>query len=325
MKIVNSIALAYSSQYALNEKLKKRVDNVMLALKADQWHYISRLKKIESYAQKLETCRVADISQLEDFFACTIVVENNKALKIAKKILRKHFKLEYIRPKKEFFTSKDSSSFVFDDIRMYVKLKPTTARPRGPINDIIFEIQVKTFLQHAWSIATHDLMYKSDTISWTKQRVAYQVKAMLENAEVSIEKATSLKRLPGLPYDNPKVQSQNRIKSFVLKHFSASKLPKDLVRLIGNIENLTKKFNLNLDHLEKYLEDETAKGAGTKTLNLSPYLIILQSIINQNPKTIKSFMKRKSSPNYNPKLFLPSELDLTKIEDSIVSDKIIST
>ncbi|MEP2239035.1 MAG: hypothetical protein ABJI22_11790, partial [Maribacter sp.] len=315
----------YNTQHSLNTILKKRVDKLFLAIKEDQWHYISRLKKLESYAQKLETCRVADISRLEDFFACTIVVENNKALKTVKSILKKHVKIEYIRPKKENFTSKDSSSFIFDDIRMYVKLKTTSAGPKGPINNIIFEIQIKTFLQHAWSIATHDLMYKSDTISWTKQRVAYQVKAMLENAEVSIEKASTLKRLPGLPYDNPRVQSQNKIKTFVLKHFLPSRLPQDLVRLIGNIEYLMKTFNLDLDKLEKYLETETLKGAGTKTLNLSPYLIILQSIINQNPRIVKSFMTRRSSKNYNPKLFFPAELDLTKIKGSIVADKVILT
>tara|TARA_B110000908_G_C10257885_1_gene456886 strand:+ start:2937 stop:3914 length:978 start_codon:yes stop_codon:yes gene_type:complete len=323
MKIVNSITQIYSSQYKVNEKLKIQVDALILAIKEHKWHYVSRIKQIESFAQKLETNRVEDPTKLEDFFACTVVVENTKALKKVKGILKKHFKIEYIRPKNDSFTHKDSSSFVFDDIRLYVKLKPTTARVKGPINNIVFEIQIKTFLQHAWSIATHDLMYKSDKISWTKQRVAYQVKAILENAEVSIEKASTLKRLPGIPNNNQKVQFQNDIKEFVLKCFSKAKLPSDLVRLINSIEHLMKVLFMALEDIEYCLIEDTKSGAGVKTLNLSPYLIILQAIINQNPKKIISFMKRKPRGKRIPRIFLPSEIDTSKIATSLNIDKII--
>ena len=53
-------------------------------------------------------------------------------------------------------------------------------------------MQVKTFLQHAWGIATHDLIYKTDDVSWSRQRIAYQIKAMLEHAEMSIQEAGRL-------------------------------------------------------------------------------------------------------------------------------------
>jgi len=324
MKVVNSLAQIYKQQAQINKKLRTQVDKLIIAVKEDKWHYVSRIKEDESFALKIETSRVEDPTKLEDFFACTIVVENTNAVKIAKRLIRKHFKIEYLRPKKDDFTSKDSYSFVFDDLRLYVKLRSTAARPKGPINDVIFEIQIKTFLQHAWSIATHDLVYKSDSISWTKQRVAYQVKAMLENAEVSIEKANKLKKLPGLPTSNYKVQFQNEIKEFILKHFVNSILPNDLVTLINNIEYISKKiFHMDLNEIEDCLIADTAKGRGTNTLNLSPFLIVLQSIINEKPKKVNAFMKRRSRGKYNPKLFLPKEIDTSKIDKNIVEDKII--
>ena len=150
------------------------------------------------------------------------------------------------------------------------------------------------------------------------------VKAMLENAEVSIEKANKLKKLPGLPTNNYKVQFQNEIKAFILKHFNKSILPHDLVTLINNIEYISKKiFHMNLSEIEDCLTADTTKGGGTNTLNLLPFLIILQSIINEKPKKVISFMKRRTNARYSPKLFLPKEIDTTKIDQNIVEDKII--
>lgn len=323
MKIINSIRSIYDSQFVLNEKLKIQVDNLFINIKENQWHYISRLKKPESFALKLETGRISDPTKMEDFFACTIVVENVGAIKNAKKMVSKHFKIDQERPTSDDFTQKDSASFIFDDLRLYVKLKPTIARTKGPINDIIFEIQIKTFLQHAWAVATHDLVYKSDQISWTKQRVAFQIKAMLENAEVSIEKADSVKSLKGIPSNNPKVQFQNEIKEFLLKHFDRFSLPDDIVRLVGNIETLIKVLNFTISDIEECLVVETAKGFGTNTLNLSPYLIIIQSIINQKTSHVKKVLKKKIRSSYAPKLFIPIEVDTTQIADSLPSEKVV--
>lgn len=324
MKIINSIDQSYNKQYEINEVLKKRVDLLIKSIIPEQWHYISRIKSIESFALKIETARFIKPTLLEDFFACTIVVENTSLIKKAQSILRKHFQIIETRPSDINLTKKESSSFIFDDLRLYVKLKPTNAREKGPINDIKFEIQIKTFLQHAWSIATHDLIYKSDLISWTKQRVSYQVKAMLENAEISIEKASSVKKLPGLPFDNPKIKFQNEIKEFILKNFEEDKLPKDLVRLINNLEHLLKTLKMSLQEIQVCLIDDKEAGLGTNTLNLSPFLIILQSIINQNKQKVISFLKKPVNERYKEHIFIPSEVNTSSISDFLPNEKIIT-
>ena len=324
MKIVNSVRKVYQDQLEINNKLKQRVDQLLISVKQNQWHYVSRIKSMASFALKLETGRVENPNALEDFFACTIVVENTKAIKNARTLLKKHFKIHQERPENQNFTKKESSSFIFDDLRLYASLLPTSARPKGPVNDVKFEVQIKTFLQHAWAIATHDLVYKSDDLSWTKQRVAYQVKAMLENAEISIEKADSVKKLPGIPSDNPKIQFQNKIKQFLLKSFDQNTLPTDLVRLIGNIEYLIKVLKIDLTEIEDCLDKDSKNGLGVHTLNLSPYLIIVQSIINRKPKKVESFLKSKARGNYNPKIFIPLEVDLKTINNDLSREKIIS-
>jgi hypothetical protein len=178
--------------------------------------------------------------------------------------------------------------------------------------DLIFEIQIKTFLQHAWSIATHDLIYKSDAISWSKERVAFQIKAMLEQAEISISGAEALSKLPELVKDNYESRALNEVKIFLTFIFPTDSLPFDLLRLSKIVNDLLYAFDMNLTILKEIIEAETALHRGVETLNLSPYGIIMQSIINQKPELVEKVFKN----GYKLKakgVFLPSELSLNDI------------
>lgn len=319
MKVVYSITKLYNEQLAINKKLATAVDKMITSIKSKRWHYEGRIKSLESYALKLETGRYTEPTKLEDFFACMLVVENAIEIKNAINLLKPYVKIQYRRPANEKFTHKNSDSFVFDDLRLYVTLKPTSAGPKGPLNEILFEIQIKTFLQHAWSIATHDLIYKSNEINWAKQRVAYQVKAMLENAEVSIEKASNMKKISGIPITNEKVEIQNQVKKFLLSQWAENRLPMDLIRLIDNVIQLLKTFNLDLKILENDLLEETKQGRGNLTLNLSPYLVILQTLINQQTNTVNNHIKKDNKK----KILIPQEIDITKIIANIDGKNVI--
>ena len=166
MKILKSISDIYIESKPLAEKLKSQVDQTILHNKNEGWHYFSRIKSEESFALKLETGRVKDPIRMEDLFACTLVVENINEIKNAVSFIDSHFIIHDRRPKSDNFTHKQSSSFQFDDLRLYVTLKKVEYLPKGNLTTMTFDIQVKTFLQHARSIATHDLIYKSETVSW---------------------------------------------------------------------------------------------------------------------------------------------------------------
>jgi hypothetical protein len=170
-----------------------------------------------------------------------------------------------------------------------------------------------------WAIATHDLIYKSNEINWAKQRVAFQVKAMLENAEISIEKASTLKKIPGIPLTNEKVELQNNAKNFLCAYWSADRLPKDLIRLIDNVIQLLKILDLDLQILEKDLLEEIREGRGNLTLNLSPYLVILQTLINQQTQKVNNHIKKDNKK----KILIPGEVDTTKIVHNINGKNVI--
>ncbi len=319
MKIPLSVRNAYDLQYEKNSRLKEHVDPLLRSLKKDRWHYESRIKSQESFALKLETGRFYP-EEVEDFFACTLVVENQTKVTEAKGLIYDQFDPQYRKPKSDDFTHKSSDSFPFDDLRLYVKYRDKPNVQASGVTDIIFEVQIKTFLQHAWSIATHDLIYKSDKVSWAKARIAYQIKAMLEHAEISIEAAESLSNSGSLSKDDRNTKSTIEAISFVKSLWEGNELPEDTLRLGWNVVSLSKALKLSINDLRVILTKETAEGRGAKTLNLSPYCIIVQSIINQNPNKITAFLKSSFT---DFRILIPREVDLQPEIESIQTDRLI--
>ena len=316
MKILNSISAVYEEIYPAAVKLREEVSKIVNSFKSDSWYYFARIKTKESFAQKLETGRVENIREPDDFFACTLVVKNKNEILEAEKRINTHFFVKKRKPEDDTFTHKEAYSFEFDDLRLYVNIRPPEYLPPSPINDFIFEIQIKTFLEHAWAITTHDLIYKSDDISWPKARVAYQVKAMLELAEASVNRVESLSQSPELLKRDRKNNILNLVRDFLVTSFPPESLPKDLFRLSQNILNIFGYFNLKIEDIKKMLDKETLEGRGVKTLDLSPYSIILQTIIFQSPAHFNSAF-RLGNKIRSKRIFVPKEIDLSglQIED----------
>ena len=225
----------------------------------------------------------------------------------AEKLVKERFKLQERRPQRDSFTSKPSDSFRFDDTRLYVRWKDDPRVAPTGLDGLIFEIQIKTFLAHAWSIATHDLTYKSDEKSWPKERIAFQIKAMLEHAEMSIQEARKLAKSVSLKKTDELSKRICAIIQLLNQLWPPQLLPEDKKRLAENVDNLIRNVGIDLESLEKILRLETELGRGTHTLNLSPYLSIVQSLFNQEFGKMKRYVTGR---NRNFKVFLPRELEL---------------
>lgn len=312
MKIIQSIEAIYDTQKEINLILKKRVDEIFSTIKKENWHYFSRVKQLESFALKLETGRFVDSSKLSDFFACTLVVENLDQITKANALIRSKFNIIEQKPPNPRFTHKLPWSFEFDDLRLYGTLLQAKNMPEEPITKVIFEIQVKTFIQHAWSLATHDLIYKSDEINWSKERIAFQIKAVLEQAEVTISGVNNLINLPEVAKDNHETTAYKKILRFYTDLFSKDDLPKDLVRLCKNTKELLDSLKLSLPEIRVILSAETAIGKGVKIKNLSPYLVLIQAIINQRKEIVEEYLNSGQEKKF--KLILPKEIDVTSLD-----------
>jgi ppGpp synthetase/RelA/SpoT-type nucleotidyltranferase len=309
MKIPASIRQLYEDQHGANLRLKPKVDERIRGLKRDSWHYESRIKQEQSFALKLESGRVNDPAGLEDFFAATLVVRNATEISQAERLVHDSFTQIKRRPRADDRTHKESSAFPFDDLRLYVRWRDDLALPATGLSGITFEVQVKTFLQHAWSIATHDLVYKSDQVSWSKQRIAYQIKAMLEHAEISIQEADNLSKSTILAKIDPITESTQEYMELLVSQWAASDLPADVRRLAENVRGVTGLIGLNAMRLGLALAAERARGKGTLITNLSPYGIVVQTLIAQHPDKFIEAVTSGRSKIHRP-ILVSAELDL---------------
>lgn len=192
---------------------------------------------------------------------------------------------------------------------MYVSLKDVGLGDLSPqIYDLVFEIQVKTFLQHAWTIATHDLIYKSDKINWSKERVAYQVKASLEHAEVSISGVEDLSKVGEISKENKEVKKVNQMIAFLNRYWTKDDLPRDKRRLAQNIISLINALGISQTELAELLTEETRVGRGTNTRDLSPYLVIVQSLFNTKADALLKYLRAKNGSRQ--KILITKELSL---------------
>jgi ppGpp synthetase/RelA/SpoT-type nucleotidyltranferase len=310
MKIPRSIRDLYSEQKERADLLRKRVDPLIKGRLHERWHYESRIKGDESFALKLETGRITNVQAMEDFFALTIVVRNSTEIPAAEALARELFDFDSRKPAVDDETHKAPEQFPFDDLRLQVRWRDDPALPPTGLAGAIFEIQVKTFLQHAWSIATHELTYKTDDPNWGKRRIAYQIKAMLEHAELSIQEATVLSASPALNKSDARTTLKKQYITIISELWAKADLPGDIGRLAENVMVLTKLVGIGASELKTLLEAASAQGKGPLTQNLTPYGTVVQTLLDNKRVEFTAGLQRQLKDRRSVPIILTSELQL---------------
>lgn len=307
MKVSQSIRAKFDEQLEQNELVEKKVKDLLPRMIPQTWHYEGRCKKLESFALKIETGRF-DAADLEDFFACTIVVPTMNNLAEAESMVADVFDVISRKP----LTSKHAlglaTEFPFDHVRIYARLRVAPGQDPAPIHKVRFEIQIKTYLQHAWSIATHDLTYKTSELSWGKERVAAQVKATLEAAEISIVEAEQLAGSGNLllSRSDDETTSVSTVASVLQRNFTSSQLPDDLKRLSSNVKLVLEASGIAVSGLEEILRKGQQENGGSHPEDFSPYGVLISYLIKQKATKLKRALSRASGPM----IFIPAELNL---------------
>lgn len=219
----------------IRETLQPFVDGKGYAL-------VSRIKSIESLAEKLESGRYKRWDQIDDLVAFTIVVQTLSEEATAVEFLSSVFKKIDLRARG--MTRKAPDVFRFDGTRFLARLRPSGNLGRKQIEAITFEIQIRSAFEHAWAVTTHALSYKTPVVTWERLRLASQLKAAVEQLDIMIlgfeEAALKIEAS-----EWPVVDAQRKIADTFSAIIAARKLPavmapKDWSRFSQNVFELVR-------------------------------------------------------------------------------------
>lgn len=218
MIISSGIREKYGELRPFFEKIRFVVRSTFLGFcEKNGFAFSGRVKSLESTAEKLETGRFKAFNEITDLYACTIIVPTRNKIKIVTDFCRKTFSIipVAVRPTE----SKEPGHFFFDVKTQKCRLKPVPGTDNNnSCSELTFEVQIRTALEHAWCEATHDVVYKSDSIDWRKYRVAAEMIATLEqfdNVFLAFEEVAS-KAEKGL---SPGIEARRNIYVFFKELF----------------------------------------------------------------------------------------------------------
>lgn len=270
----------YNEYRPFIEETAKRVKETLLNFCDSKGYALtSRIKTAESIAEKIETGRFKKWSDLDDLFACTIIVPSLSHETEVIDFCKETFQV--VHHIKRGQNKKDPSTFRFDSCRMRARLKSSAYIEESSILSVYkvnFEIQVKSAFEHAWSVSTHDIVYKSSDVSWNKLRLAAQLKATVEQMDMLIlafEQTSTFIEKSSYPEIDIKCYIAVEVKKLLENTKIPDELkPKDISRFCGNLYTV----------LKKAVEEKDIK----KTLDIV-FKKINSTKSNQIPRSISLF------------------------------------
>ena len=220
-------------------KLKVR-DSLQFLCDCEGYALVSRLKTIESACEKVETGRFSSWVKIDDLVAFTVVVPTLTEEPKVLAHLSSAFTQVELRPRGS--SKKAPDTFRFDATRFIGKLVASSGE-NAPLFHVPFEVQIRSAFEHAWSVTTHALSYKTSNVSWSTLRLAAQLKAAVEQLDTLIgafEHASKVIQ----PSVWPEIQAKEELKSFFEANVNSGAIPEELTpkdwsRFVDNIYDMT--------------------------------------------------------------------------------------
>lgn len=251
--------------------------------------FLDRIKDLGSLSEKLEGGRYSSWEEIDDLYACTIVIPVPDQEAEVLNRLAQSFQQVKIRDRSE--VKKAPEIFRFDGLRWYGRMRADEAARRQPgIGEVVFEVQVLTAFEHALSLVTHNLVYKADNADWKRLRLAAQLKAAVEQIEliiVAFDHAADSVRVSPWPETEVKTRLIEGFKGLVSRGLvSESLVPESWRRFADNVVQLIQSFDRNPQKLSNHAEallreaaaDLTAKGSSGPPLSGSLFRYVLSLV-----------------------------------------------
>lgn len=229
---------------ALQEAHSRIGDLLSAFCSKNGYPYIGRIKTADSVAEKIETGRFSRWSEIDDLIAFSVIIpsldqESGVITYLDSVFVRRALK-------KRGQANKSPDVFRFDSTRFTGSIKPGPASDANdPLLGFVFEIQVRTAFEHAWSVSTHKAAYKPEKVDWRRLRLAANLKASVEQLDALVVGFDELSKGMETSFW-PEIDAQSKVVTFLTAQHEAGiiddvSMPSSLGRLSESFVSLIKK------------------------------------------------------------------------------------
>jgi putative GTP pyrophosphokinase len=146
---------------AFTSLLHATIDNLMRASEIDYLAVTSRTKSIDSFVKKMDRKKYETVTQATDLTGLRIITFIESDAQSAAALIERSFN---VHPEQSLDKSEElgESQVGYRSIHLVCELaKDRASLPEyKPFGGLLFEVQIRTVLQHAWAEIDHDRGYK---------------------------------------------------------------------------------------------------------------------------------------------------------------------
>lgn len=251
-------------KYNIDQTLKNIADRLGI-------RYVeARIKPKESLMAKIEKegCK-NPTDEIEDLVACRLIVKSNSDIDAILEKIREIFNIE----RQNFRTYRSPNEFIYDDIQLTLSFKDSPFISNKEILGKKFELQIRTGLQDALAEVVRGEIYKTDILTWQKERTASELRANLELVDLVLSDFLKIASFQEEKAYQP-YQRRNEIIEVLKDTWSAEKLPEDLRRASIIIEEYLKLAAAKVEELSTYLNLDKYTDI-VEAVSITPCQIIL--------------------------------------------------
>ena len=260
----------------------------------------ARIKPKESLMAKIEKEGYKNpADEIEDLVACTLIVNKTSEIDFVKKVIEQKFNIEAEKSKR----SRSPNEFVYDAVHLILSFKddPFISNRGRDILGRKFELQIRTGLQNTIDKVTREEIYKTDVLTWQKDRTASEIRANLELLDLLLD---SFPKIADFQEEREYelYKRRNKIIDLLKYTWTAEKLPEDLRRASIIIEDYLKLAEAEVEDLSNWLKlDKYAYIV--KAVSITPCQIILMILFLEKKNRFLQTVERR-----NRRLLITSEM-----------------
>lgn len=268
--------------------LKYNIDQTLgnIAEALDIIYVKARIKPKESLIAKVEKEGYKNpADEVEDLVACRLIVKSNSDIAGILEKIKEIFNIE----RQNFRTYRSPREFIYDDIQLILSFKDSPFLSNKEILGKKFELQIRTGLENVLAEVVRKETYKTDILTWQKERTASELRANLELVDLILSDFLTVAAIQE-EKDYEPYQRRNKIIKLLKDVWSTEKLPEDLRRASIIIENYLKLAEAKVEDLSNWLNLSKYTNI-VMAVSITPCQIILIILFLEKGAFIKNVRK----------------------------------